>query len=402
MNNHESLRLVETLRSGIPSRKVSAVFAKGREDILQRVTQDLECISTEGKSSGLLFQGQYGEGKSHLLNQIFNEAESRNFVVSLLPLSKETPFHNLSKVYPKVAAATYLPGSVMPGFEWRLRQLNPNSEAADNLLEFCSRQLHPKIGAVLNNYFRGSDLSKCFLLYSDLAGQFIKIPDLRAIHRLKFHESLRMSRFTKEHTIDYFRFLGRLFRELDYSGWIILFDEAELIGKLGIASRAKAYLNMYPFLFGELESTYAVFSFTTQFFHEYLHGGTYDLGNVPLRLQRTQDHSSVEKARRVLEYLRDNCPQLPYLNEEDIRDILLTVRRLHGEAYQWEPTTDVSKFVSLKAQARPRSKIRGLITALDLRYLYGRDVEIGIGSLDEGTIGEDEAFFNEEEQQQLT
>lgn len=400
MNNHESLRLVETLRSGIPSRKVSAVFAKGREDILQRVTQDLECISTEEKSSGLLFQGQYGEGKSHLLNQIFNEAESRNFVVSLLPLSKETPFHNLSKVYAKVAAATYLPGSVMPGFEWRLRQLNPNSEAADNLLEFCSQQLHPKIGAVLNNYFRESDPSKCFSLYSDLAGQFISIPDLRAIHRLNLKESLQMPRFAKEHTIDYFRFLGRSFRELGYSGWVILFDEAELIGRLGIASRAKAYLSMYSFLFGELESTYSVFCFATQFFREYVHGGKDDLVNVPLRLQRSQDQSFADRAKEVLEYLGSDCISLPYLDEGDVRDILLHIRKLHGEAYQWEPTIDVSQFI--RWDARLRSKIRGLVTALDLRYLYGRDVEVRISRLDEGTIGEDEAFFNEEEQQQLT
>ena len=202
-----------------------------------------------------------------------------------------------------------------------------------------------------------------------------------------------MPKFTNEYLIDYFRFLGRFFRELGYSGWVILFDEAELIGKLGIASRSKAYLNMYPFLFGELESTYSVFSFTTQFLPAYVQGDKDDAVNVPLRLQRTQDHSSAEKAGRVLKHLKgkDNCPQPPYLNEEDIRDILLTVRRLHSEAYQWEPTTDVSKFVSLKA--RPRSKIKGLITALDLRYLYGRDVEVRISGLDEGTIGEDEAFF---------
>src|SRR4030042_2997325 len=129
MKHYESVRLIETLRSGVPSRRVSAVLTRGRENLLQQVTRGLEAVKTEGKSSGLLFQGQYGEGKSHLLNQIFNEAESRNFAVSLLPLSKETPFHDLRKVYSKVVAATYLPGSVMSGFEQRLRQLNPNSEA---------------------------------------------------------------------------------------------------------------------------------------------------------------------------------------------------------------------------------------------------------------------------------
>ncbi len=117
-------------------------------------------------------------------------------------------------------------------------------------------------------------------------------------------------------------------------------------------------------------------------------------------MQRSQDQSSADRAKKVLEYLGSDCISLPYLDEGDVRDILLHIRKLHGEAYQWEPTIDVSQFI--RWDARLRSKIRGLVTALDLRYLYGRDVKIRIGSLDEGTIGEDEAFFNEGEQQQLT
>lgn len=172
MGTYESVRLVEALRSGVSSRKVSAVFSKGREDILTEVLQDLEHVQRDGVSKGFLFRGDYGEGKTHLLNQIFNEAESRNFVVSLLPLSKETPFNNLRKVYPNVVAATYLPGALMPGFEWKLRQLHPDSVKAEAILDFCRKRLHPKIELVFRNYLREGDPYNRFRLYADLAGQF--------------------------------------------------------------------------------------------------------------------------------------------------------------------------------------------------------------------------------------
>ena len=35
--------------------------------------------------------------------------------------------------------------------------------------------------------------------------------------------------------------MSTLFRRIGYGGWFILFDEAELIGRLGKKARAKSY-----------------------------------------------------------------------------------------------------------------------------------------------------------------
>lgn len=176
MRDFESVRIIETLRSGVSSRHLSALFSYGRESLLEMVQRDLDGLAAQGGSRAVILRGDYGEGKTHFLNTVFNLAQQRNFAVSFVVLSKETPFHRLDRVYPKVACETYLPGENEAGLEALLRDIRPDSKVAAELLAFAQDELHPKIACVLGNYFQAPESYHVHLLYGILWGTGCRHP----------------------------------------------------------------------------------------------------------------------------------------------------------------------------------------------------------------------------------
>ncbi|MEG0216362.1 MAG: DUF2791 family P-loop domain-containing protein, partial [Hungatella sp.] len=92
MFDMEARHVIEALRSGVPSRAVGQYFSEARPVIMKTITDEINAVSSTGTSTGRIISGKYGEGKTHLLNTVFNIAHENNMVVSYLSLSKETPF----------------------------------------------------------------------------------------------------------------------------------------------------------------------------------------------------------------------------------------------------------------------------------------------------------------------
>ena len=82
MSDFTALHVIEALRSGVPSRAVGEYFTEARPGMMKVITEKLDAVQETGRSDGLLFTGRYGEGKTHLLNTVFNRASSGNMVVS--------------------------------------------------------------------------------------------------------------------------------------------------------------------------------------------------------------------------------------------------------------------------------------------------------------------------------
>ena len=49
----------------------------------------MEKVRETGESDGMIYKGKYGEGKTHLLNTVFNMASSSNMVVSYVALERK-------------------------------------------------------------------------------------------------------------------------------------------------------------------------------------------------------------------------------------------------------------------------------------------------------------------------
>ncbi len=388
--DYEARHIIEALRSGIPSRAVGQYFSEARPQIMQEILQDLDAVRENGKSSGRIISGKYGEGKTHLLNTVFNIAHANNMVVSVISLSKETPFDKLYLVYQKLVNNTYLPKRLQPGFMQELDQLTPNNPLTNDLLLFAAKQLETdRLYHILHAYVNTDDQDEKFLLQTDLEGDFVPNLQIKQICRRIFDEriSFQVNFVKSKHYQDYFSFLSHLFLLLGYKGWIILFDETELMGRLGKKTRLKAYQNMARFLFPQkqLESTYSLFAISASYGE--------DVIEAKHEYESVKEVCSEEDAKPLLEVLGAirNAPQLAPLTTEEINEVLIKLIKFHGRAYNWEPKVTVAQMMKTIDNGGHllRTKIRSSIEYLDQLYQYGNVGQSSVRSLDKERFEEE-------------
>ena len=377
-------QVIELLRSGVSSRYLGTLFSYGREAALERVVRELKQVSAEGGVVSLVVKGNFGNGKTHFLNLVFQKAAEMSFAISFVPLSRETPFHKLERLYRRAVAGLTLPGYNQPGFAPLLAGLKPGSAEADDILNYAGRNLHPKLAAVLRNYLEGNgDAYNQHILLSDLAGDFVPNAQLKSIHRLNFGKALALPRFSaKENTFDYFRFLARLICARSYAGWVILFDEFEQLMYLGAQSRANAYLNAARFIspaYG-LTGVYSVFAASSNLWSELIwKRKNSDFEIVPQKLTAKGREHDIPTVREVFTYFLKDSLFLDTLANFDIRRLLQAVRDHHAAAYGWPAPVDLDRFIDGLPLDRPlRTVIRAVVEYLDQQYLYDQRPEITV------------------------
>jgi hypothetical protein len=183
-------------------------------------------------------------------------------------------------------------------------------------------------------------------------------------------------------------FASRLFPQLGCKGWVILVDEAELIGRLGKKARIKAYVNLARFLLPEAESPlfgiYSVFAFNASFVPDVIQAkNEYD--NLA---ESELPPEAVQAAGRALDTVC-TAQQLAPLTEAETREILESIRQFHGTAYGWEPTIGPDEMISAAAKRGYllRTRIRAAVELLDQFYQYGDPSKMAIGELTQTDLG---------------
>ncbi len=391
MPDYEARRIIEAMRSGIPSRAVGRCFSEARPNLMKAIQGRLDRVEQDGVSSGMIIRGRYGEGKTHLLNTVLSMAYERNMVVTLLPLSMETPMDKLHVLYPAMVSHTYLPGREQPGFLDKMSNLTVTSPQSVKLQEFARDRLNcDKLYYVFRSYLKNTDSEEAeFALRADLEGGFIANQMLKKIYRASFHEIAKFRiNFAKTlHTIDYIFFLSMLFHVMGYQGWVILFDEAELMGRLSKKGRLNFYRNMAPFLMPEdrLIRTFSLFAFTDSYVSEVIER-KHDLKNL---LELFPDNP--EPVRSVIHQI-ENSNQLAPLSQEEVMQVIHRIRDFHAAAYDWQPTdsdeallhvADISGYLL-------RTRLRAVIETLDQEYQYGNAQKISFGELQNESYAEDD------------
>jgi len=385
--NFEAQRVVEALRSGVSSRAVGHYFSSARPELMKQISLKLDMVRETGESSGMVISGKYGEGKTHLLNTVFNLAQDNNMVVSLISLSKETPFDKLYLAYQKLVSSTYLPQRLQPGFQHVLQDITPNHPIAQDLLAYTGKHLETdKLFFVLRSFLNVDDPDDRYLLMADLEGDFINTTLLRQIYKRIFSQPVRYTvPFSKtRHSMDYFNMLSHLFKLLGFNGWVILFDETELVGRLGKKARLNAYNNMASFLFPEryshLESTFTMFALGASYQEDVIES-KHEFENLTTTFV---DRAQREPIERVLNQIIA-APQLQPLNQDEIFTVLQQVQVFHGQAYDWSPKLDVREVlrVSENRGYLLRTKIRAAVELLDQLCQYGQAGDIRINELGE-------------------
>ena len=395
MYDIEARHIIEALRSGVPSRAVGQYFSEARPRIMREISDRLDSVCDAGKSSGMIISGKYGEGKTHLLNTVFNLAHSNNMVVSYLSLSKETPMDKLYLVYQKVIQNTYLPMRQQPGFMQELEKISANSPVASEMLVYALQQLETdKLYYLFRSYLNTEDSDEKFLLQADLEGDFVANAALKKIYRRIFNETVKYKvNFTKtKHCGDYFKFMSHLFTLMGYHGWVILIDETELMGRLGKKARLNAYRNMARFLLPERcpENTFSIFALSASYTEDVIEA-KHEYENLEAVYP-----DEPEPARTVLDLLV-KAPQLVPLTKEEISSVLGKIQDFHGRAYEWTPNLSPASLTESTQSGGYllRTKIRAAIEFLDQLYQYGKAGNTTVNELGEETFTEEVPLLDE-------
>ena len=393
MSDFNARHVVEALRSGVPSRAVGEYFSEARPAMMKRIRDALEGVSSGGRSAGMIFTGRYGEGKTHLLNTVFSMAAQSNMAVSMISLGKESPVDKPWLLYQKLAANTYLPGARQPGFRSALEELTPGSAVTGELLAYASRELDTDrhyflLKALLNT--QEEEERAAFL--ADLEGAFATGAAIKRSFRRITGAAAKFSQpFSKRrHSMDYFYFLSHLFRALGCSGWVILLDEAELIGRMGKAARGRSYRQMDALLHPDprLEATFTLFAMSSSYAEDVI-DRKHEFENV--KAQFAEDPGALKAAGDTLNAIL-SAPELAPLNRDEILNVLSSIQDFHSRAYDWHPQVEPeSIFRATEAGGYLlRTKIRAAIEFFDQLYQYGEAGQTRITALGKESFEEEE------------
>ncbi|MCR5088120.1 MAG: ATP-binding protein [Oscillospiraceae bacterium] len=393
MADFEAMHVIEALRSGVPSRAVGAYFSEARPGMLNRIRGKMEAVRTDGRSDGFVFRGSYGEGKTHMLNTVFNLASEENMAVSYVSLGKETPMDKPHLLYSRIIANTYLPGKKQPGFRSVLEEMTPGSGAAGELLAYAATGLETnRIYYLLKAMWGTQDEEEKELFLADLEGDFVSNPVIKKTFRRVTGKPAQFNQnFSKtKHTMDYFAFVSTMFRRVGLTGWVILFDEAELIGRLGKKARIKSYRGMQDFLqsSGRLEGVFSLFAFSTSFTEDVI-DRKHEFENA--EAVYADDPVSLKAVRATLNAVL-NAPELASLTKEEILRVISGIQEFHGMAYDWNPQlAPETVYASTEGGGYLlRTRIRAAIELLDQLYQYGEAGPVRITELGKESFEEDD------------
>lgn len=192
-----------------------------------------------------------------------------------------------------------------------------------------------------------------------------------------------------------FRYVPRLFAAAGHAGWLLLFDEVELIGRYSLLQRARSYAELTRWL-GKgggngIPGLTSVMAITSDFTAAILDpGGKNDQVVVPERLaaRAAKDDPQVARlAERGMNAIRRDKLDLRTPDQAAVRQVAEQVRALHAAAYDWQPPELRPR--ERLSSTRMREYVRSWITEWDLLRLYPNyrpDVEV-----EEVTLSYDES-----------
>ena len=386
-------RVIEALRSGVPSRAAGEYFSEARPAMMQKIQNRLEQVHETGHSDGMIFTGRYGEGKTHLLGTVFGMAFAHNMVVSYVSLGKETPVDKPYLLFPKLIANTYLPGAAQPGFRQKLEDLTQGSSISGELLAYAAKELETdKLYFLLKAFLGTQEEEERYAFLSDLEGDFTTGQVIKRSYRritgtaAKFNQNFSKTK----HGFDYFYFTSHLFKTLGYGGWVLLFDEAELLGGMGKKTRAKSYVQLQRFLkpSPKLEGVFSLFAFSSSYAEDVIDAKK-EFENVEAAFG--EDKESLTAAKSVLNGIL-NAPELMPLTREETLQVLLSIQDFHGRAYGWKPevSADTIYQVTESGGYLLRTRIRSAIEFFDQLYQYGEAGKTKVTKLGKETYDEDD------------
>jgi hypothetical protein len=368
-------RAVEALRAGVPSRDAVAVLGTGQAAIEDRVGA-LLAAAQDGRAGGVLLGGGFGAGKSHLLEHLGRLALDQGFVVSRVVISKEIPLHDPVKVFQAAAASAVKAGYGGPAIAEAAAEVDLDARGYGELRLWAASpaaNLNERFPATLTLFARHRDRDGEFAdaIVRFWSGDPMAVPELRRRMREIGEPRVVLPPVSvRELGGQRLRFAAKLLKAAGCAGWLILFDEVELIGRYSLQQRAKSYAELARWVRGEHGAPglplAAVLAMTDDFEAAVITGkGDREQVGQKLRAKETAEAgdlaSAAEQGMRIIdrEMMLLAPPDAAELDQAYAR-----LKQLHADAFGWTPP-DVIGLERLGA-TRMRQYVRAWINEWDL------------------------------------
>ncbi len=333
------LQTLEALRLGVVPRISPEALTVAREQELAMVEQDL--VETPKVGSARVFLGDYGTGKTHLLELIEHLALSRNFLCSRIVLDEEeVPPSHPQRVYRALCRGLRYPEGgqglaplldrIVPHERW----LRPGSSSYHHYLSPVLqywKALEPEdpLRDELQDWIEGHPSASSKELE----------PELRRRTRLRGLRLFALKDYRPwAHLYSYLiGGLAHLAQQAGYEGLVLLFDEAEFYGLLNSTSREFADLVFGYYATAALGEERSHFDLSRA-----KRGGQLIHRSFPPLYQRrqplycvfamTEDPAGVGALRRIVG--EDRLQRLTPLGLGDYQQLCLKVVELYRAAYE--------------------------------------------------------------------
>jgi hypothetical protein len=379
-------RAIEALRSGVPNRDAVSQLGSAQPAIEERFSAQLEALGRGDRPRGLLIRGDFGTGKSHVLERLQHIGRTERLVTSKIVISKETPLHDPAKVFRTAVASAIVPdlrGAALAGIAAGLDLQSPAFDELSRWADSDEARLNERFAATLYLYrhSRMHDPELADRIVRFWSGDPIGVAEIKRKLR-EVGEAATWALPTvkaRDLALQRFSFAARLIRAAGYGGWVLLFDEAELIGRYSLLQRGKSYAEIARWLVQPPLGVTAVMAIT-QDFEEAVIDGKRDDEVVPYRLQSRGEEELSRLAEQGMDAVKGGYLDLERPNDQVLEATYRKLRELHAGAYDWDPPELARDRERTTLTANMRAYVRRWIYEWDLRRLdgtYEPQIEIG-------------------------
>ncbi|MGM3304756.1 ATP-binding protein [Anabaena sp. WFMT] len=395
-----STALINSLGAGVVPRVGIEHIAVGREKELNSLLQNLNDIG-EGVAAFRFIIGNYGAGKSFMLQMIRNRAMEQGFVVADADLSSERRLagsHNeglatYRELMSRLATKTRPDGgalvSILEGWINKIQQevaketgMRPNDEGFDEQVETKIREVVHYIEDLVHGFDFGSVIIAYWRSYR-LDDDDLKNASLRWLRgefntKTEAKAALGVRVIIDDDTwFDYIKLLAKFVAEIGYKGFFILVDEAVNLYQISTTVTREKNYNRLLSMFNDTmqckaENLGIIIGGTTKFLEDPNRGLFADQA----WRRRTKESRFVTQAN-VQEYLGPVIRLNP-LTETEILTLLQRLTEIHALNFGYEKNLtnrELKEFVQeiitrLGAEAllTPGEIIRDFISVLNVFY----------------------------------
>ena len=344
----------------------------------ERHFQKLLGLDQNAHADGLLISGDFGAGKSHLLEHFEHLALDQSFVCSRIAVSKETPFYDLGKMFRAAADSGTLPDGRVGAMvdEIGNRLAGPRDQRYARFFQWADSaesRLHRIFPATLMVHERLPDQELLNAIRWFWSGDKVAAGDVKRGLREIGQQRAYQFRAPKLRDLppQRLRFVLEMIKTAGYSGWVVLIDELELIGSYSPLQRARSYAEVARWM-GAADDAYpglVVAAAITEDFVQVILEEKGDRLKVPAKLrERGEDHMA-RQAELGMQWLSSRRTRLTEVTDDAVEDAVELIRRIYSRAYDWAAPAAAAAVGGADYQKRIRYKVRVAITTWDLQRL---------------------------------